>query len=121
MLEQPDCTSTEIDPRVALCDQAEFAQELAELVADEAPRLFAVVQEYGERADGWIAAWGMAFEDHAEVVGLDRPINLHLSAPENACRVFSRRPHITAHVVWVNPEAATRPETEDPAQLDAMR
>lgn len=40
-------------------------------MADEVPRLFAVVQEYGKRVDGRIAAWGLAFEDCAEVVRLD--------------------------------------------------
>lgn len=78
----------------------------AELVAGEAPRLFAVVQEYGERVDGRIAAWGMAFENCAEVVGVDRGLYLSLGSPERAARAFNRRPHITARVVWVNPDAA---------------
>jgi hypothetical protein len=83
---------------------------MAELVADEAPRLFAVVQEYGERVDGRTAAWGMAFEDHAEVIGVDRGIHVNLGSPEQATRAFNRRPHITARVMWVNPGAHTRPD-----------
>jgi len=117
MLEQSDRAPAEFDPTTLapLCDEAEFAREMAELVADEAPRLFAVVQEYGERVDGRIAAWGMAFEDHAEVVGVDRHIHAHLCSPERATRAFSSRPHITAHVVWVNPGARTRPDGEETA------
>jgi hypothetical protein len=105
MLAQPDQPPAEVDPATLtpLCDEVEFAQEIAELVADAAPRLFAVVQEYGERADGWIVAWGLAFEDYAEVVRLDSAGRLSLRSPERAVRLFSHGPHITAHVVWVNP------------------
>jgi hypothetical protein len=59
------------------------------MVADEAPRLFAVVQEYGERVDGQIAAWGMAFADHAEVVSVKRGMRMSLQAPEKALRMFT--------------------------------
>jgi len=41
------------------------------MVASNAPRLFAIVQERGERVDGRIAAWGMAFYDDVEIVGAD--------------------------------------------------
>lgn len=53
MLTQPDQPPSKVNPAdlTPLCDEAEFAQEIAELVAEQAPRLFAVVQEYGERAD----------------------------------------------------------------------
>jgi hypothetical protein len=125
MLAQPDQPSSEFDPEVdpetdpatlaPLCDEVEFAQEIAELVADEAPRLFAVVQEYGERVDGRIAAWGLAFADYAEVVRLDSVGRLSLRSPERAVRLFSRSPHITARLVWVNPEAPTRPEGDEAA------
>lgn len=104
MLVQTDQAPAVVDPAALapLCGEAEFAELIDELVAEEAPRLFAVVQEYGERADGRIAAWGIAFEDYAEVLGVDRRIHVHLPAPEHAVRTFSRRPHITARVVWVN-------------------
>lgn len=100
----------DISPLTPLCGEAEFNQMVAEMVADEAPRLFAVVQEYGEHVDGRIAAWGMAFEDHAEVVSVNGGACLGLRSPERAARKFSRRPNITARVVWVNPDAATPPD-----------
>ncbi|MGH3686167.1 MAG: hypothetical protein ACRDQ9_10760 [Pseudonocardiaceae bacterium] len=114
MLAQPDQPPAELNPATLtpLCDKAEFAQEIAELVADEAPRMFAVVQEYGERVDGQIVAWGMALEDRAEVVRINGHRRLSLRSPERAVRAFSIRPHITARVVWVNPEARTRPSDE---------
>ena len=108
MVEQTDQPPAEVEPATLtpLCGETEFAQEVAELVADEAPRLFAVVQEYGERVDGRIAAWGMAFEDRADIVSVNRGLHLNLRSPERAVRAFTRRPHITARLVWVNPDAA---------------
>jgi len=97
-------------PRTPLCDEAEFAELVDEMVADEAPRLFAVVQEYGKRVDGRIAAWGMAFDDRAEIISVDDGTSVSLSSPERAALGFNRRPNITARVVWVNPDAATAPD-----------
>ena len=34
-----------------MCGTEEFAELMAEMVAEDAPRLFAVVQEFGERVD----------------------------------------------------------------------
>jgi hypothetical protein len=88
-----------------LCDRAEFDEEMAEMVAEEAPRLFAVVQERGERVDGWIAAWGMAFNDHVEVVrdgGL-----ISFGSAERVCWLFGLRQGVTAHLVWVGPAGAS--------------
>lgn len=51
--------------------EAEFAELAAGLAADSAPRRFALLVEEGEREDGWIVGWGLAFPDHAYVVGVD--------------------------------------------------
>jgi hypothetical protein len=67
-----------------LCGREEFAELLGGMVADGAPRLFAVVQEYGDRVDGRIAAWGMAFEDRAEVVGVDGFRPARVTSPDRA-------------------------------------
>jgi hypothetical protein len=84
-----------------LCDEEEFAADLTELVADEAPRLFAVVQEYGERVDARIAAWGMAFDDHAEVA--EGGAWMSLRRPESALRRYKRGSFVHARLVWVDP------------------
>ena len=63
-----------------------------------------MVQEYGERVDGRIAAWGLAFEDYADVIGLDHSTYLGLRSPERAIRLFSRHPHITARLTWAHPD-----------------
>lgn len=90
------------------CDEQEFAEIVESMVADDAPRLFAVVQEYGERVDAAIAAWGMAFPDHAEIVSYR--MRMSVRAPENALRMFTVDGHIRAHLVWFNPAAATLTE-----------
>jgi hypothetical protein len=83
--------------------------------ADEAPRLFAVVQEYGERVDGRIAAWGMALADHAEVVSVTRGMRMSLQTPKNALRMFTFGNHLRARLVWFNPDAATPAEDDQAA------
>ncbi|MGH3566069.1 MAG: hypothetical protein ACRDRH_08570 [Pseudonocardia sp.] len=72
--------------------------------------MFAIIQEYGERVDGRIAAWGMAFDDHAEVVSVAHGMRGSLRAPEDALRLFDLGSHIRARLVWFNPDAATPPE-----------
>ncbi len=103
-----------VDPSgmTPLCGEPEFAAILESMVVDEAPRLFAVVQEYGERVDGRIAAWGMAFADHAEVVSVERGLRMSLQAPNDAPRLFTVGCHIRARLVWFNPDAATPAEVE---------
>jgi hypothetical protein len=105
------------DPRglTPLCDEPRFAAFLAEMVVGEAPRLFAVVQVYGERVDVRTAGWGMAFDDHAEVVSVDHKSRMSLHAPEDALRLFTFGSHIRARLVWFNPDAATLADTDEAA------
>ncbi len=98
-----------------LGDEPEFAAIVESTVADEAPRVFAIVQEYGERVDGRIAAWGMAFDDHAEVVAVAHGMRGSLRTPEDALRLFNRGSHIRARLVWFNPDAVTPPADDDEA------
>jgi hypothetical protein len=88
-----------------LCDRAEFDEEMAEMVAEEAPRLFAVVQERGDRVDGRIAAWGMAFTDHVEVVRDSGSVSFR--SAERVRWLFGLRQGVTAHLVWVGPAGAS--------------
>lgn len=96
-----------------LSDEPGFAAILESIVADTAPRLFAIVQEYGERVDARIVAWGIAFDDHAEIAA--RGIQGSLHTPEDALRFFNLGSHIRARLVWFNPDAATPPDDDDEA------
>ncbi len=93
----PDPTGTP-----PLCSEEDFADLLEQLVADSAPRMFAVVQEYGERVDGRIAAWGIAFDDHVEVVGTEGGLRMTLESAERVRRALTWGSHITARLVWVD-------------------
>jgi hypothetical protein len=86
-----------------LCDAETFAVIVDEMVADAAPRVFAIVEEYGERVDGRIAGWGMAFEEYAEVVGVEGGKRMRMRSPEDALRGFGFGTHIRPRLVWVNP------------------
>ncbi|HEX7662687.1 MAG TPA: hypothetical protein VF444_24745 [Pseudonocardiaceae bacterium] len=109
--------------REPMCDEPTFAAILEGMVADEAPRLFAVVQEYGERVDARIAGWGMAFEDHAEVISVEGGIQANLDEPEGALSLFNRGSRIHARLVWFNPDAATLlggDEEDELAEVELM-
>lgn len=82
-------------------EEGEFEELTAKLVAAEAPRLFAVVHEVGDQEDGWIAAWGMAFEDHASVVCDDGLSMLKVASADRARHLLDEAPDRTAHLVWV--------------------
>ncbi|MGH3775113.1 MAG: hypothetical protein ACRDRR_05145 [Pseudonocardiaceae bacterium] len=90
-------TPVDLEP---LCSEEEFAHEVRELVADEAPQVFALVEEYGKRVDGRIVAWGMTFDDHVEVVSVNGGLHVSLASPERAQRAFSRRRKI--RLVWTS-------------------
>lgn len=94
----PPLTKDELD---ALAD---------ELVQDTAPRLFAVVQSYepgdSDNADAWVAAWGMAFDGHAEIVSSGGGARLSVCSPDWAVRRFGRGVDLSARVVWVAPPSS---------------
>ncbi|GAA1338962.1 hypothetical protein [Saccharothrix algeriensis] len=70
-------------------------------VARHAPRLFAVVQQDDE--EDWIAAWGMAFEDRAEVASTAGDLRMLTTSPEGALRYFEEGEDVRTSLVWVNP------------------
>jgi hypothetical protein len=88
-----------MEPR-PLCGATEFAGLVTEMVADHAPRVFAVVEESGTRVDARVAGWGLAYEDHVDVIGVDGHVHLGAASPERILRRFGRRPRTTAHIVW---------------------
>lgn len=56
-----------------------------EWVAEEAPRLFAVVEREPEFH---VAAWGLAFEESAQVVSQDGSLRMSLQGPESCLHLF---------------------------------
>lgn len=88
--------------RSAMFSAEEFAALVERMVTGQAPRLFAVVQTYG-RLDGRVAAWGMAFDDGAEVVSVDRTLRTSIEAAETAPMLFALDDQVEACVVWFQP------------------
>ncbi|MET7990377.1 hypothetical protein ABZU76_05655 [Amycolatopsis sp. NPDC005232] len=84
-----------------LCGQEEFTELVADMVKSSAPRLFAIVQEYGERVDARISAWGLDFDDKIEILDVDGRLRMSLMSTDRALWMFSRHPDVSAEVVWV--------------------
>lgn len=64
-----------------------------EWVAEEAPRLFAVVEREPEFQ---VAAWGLAFEESAQVVSEDGSLRMSLQGPESCLHLFK-----DAELLWI--------------------
>ncbi|CAM3994312.1 hypothetical protein KIPE111705_35230 [Kibdelosporangium persicum] len=91
-------------PNLVVYD-TDFTTAVAEMVTEHAPRLFAVVLEYGEQTDARVAAWGMTLEDGAYMITADGKNQYVLAEPENALRYVRRHTNITPHLVWAAPSA----------------
>nr|CEL14300.1 hypothetical protein [Kibdelosporangium sp. MJ126-NF4]CTQ88667.1 hypothetical protein [Kibdelosporangium sp. MJ126-NF4] len=73
------------------------------MVADQAPKVFAVVLEFGEQTDAQVVAWGMTLDDGAYMTTVDGRNQFMLAEPENALKYVPSRSNITPHLVWANP------------------
>lgn len=91
--------------------EEEFIAALADLVASQRPRLFSLCEEYGDRADGWVVAWGLALEDRAEVVSVDCGLRATCESAESAMRLLSRRRRL--RLLWCDPQL---PESGEPSE-----
>jgi hypothetical protein len=100
------------DPQT-LADETEFANLITSMVADHAPRMFAIVLEHGDHLDAAITAWGLALNGSAYAVTADGKNQYLLAAPEQALQYVRRTANTTPHLVWVEPAAATPTESTE--------
>jgi len=98
-------------PLTLLRDRESYERQVNRMVDELAPRMFAVVQDYGDQEDSRIAAWGLAFEDYAEIVSVDGDLRVSTDSMERAVNSFSQPPDVTARVVWGAPEPSDRADT----------
>lgn len=95
-------------------DEELFTTEINTMVAEDAPRLFALCEEIGQRADAVTIAWGMAFNDHAEVVSATHNgVHGVFGSAQRARKWLSAHDKTTVRLVWVDQtqEQITKPES----------
>jgi hypothetical protein len=84
----------------------EFGRLMRERAVADAPRLFALVEEHGEKEDVRVAGYGLAYEDRADVNTVEGDFRLDSQSAESARALFeisSRSIGVRrVHVVWVD-------------------
>lgn len=89
-------------------DEEVFSTEINAMVAENAPRLFALCEEIGERIDACIIAWGLTFDDYTEVMyrpdSAKNRTTVICDSPERAYKWFTKRlkVHSKIRLVWVH-------------------
>ncbi|MET8746821.1 hypothetical protein [Streptomyces sp. NPDC004728] len=78
----------------------EFDALVQNLVQETAPRVFAVVQELGDREDAVVAAWGLALDGRTELITAEGVSRLSVRTPESALRFFSSGNGIRTRLIW---------------------
>lgn len=82
----------------------QFAGFAAGLVQDNAPRLFALVVEFGERVDADVAGYGLAYVDRAEFTSLEGDFHITSETPERVrLLVEASAEAARVHLVWLVP------------------
>jgi hypothetical protein len=76
---------------------------LAEIVAAQAPRLFATVVT-PEGGDTEVIAWGMSFNDSAYMISADGRNQFFLAEAEGALKYIRSVPGVTSELVWISRE-----------------
>lgn len=88
-----------------------FTALLQEVAREEAPRMFAIVEEYGEREDARVAGYGLAYAERAEVDSVEGDFRLSSENPESARALFEISSGDDAvrrvHVVWLDETTTT--------------
>ncbi|MEV4843867.1 hypothetical protein AB0K20_11695 [Micromonospora matsumotoense] len=79
----------------------EFHQMLVDLANEFAPRRFAIGEEHGDRIDGGILAWGLAFPDRALLCGDQQVPVGRFATAESALRLLSRTGR-RLRLIWID-------------------
>ncbi|HEY2578565.1 MAG TPA: hypothetical protein VGI74_19865 [Streptosporangiaceae bacterium] len=88
--------------------EEEYEQEVASMVAEEAPAVFAVVEDRDDRSDGRIAAWVLEFGCRAEAVATDSAVRISAQSARRVLAQYGRQPGVTARLIPAG-RADTRP------------
>ncbi|MFG1846250.1 hypothetical protein [Micromonospora carbonacea] len=88
-------------PIAPLGTPEEFHRMLVELVREFAPHRFAICEEHGDRVDGEVVAWGMAFAEGALLRCDDQSATGHFTSAESALRLFARTGR-RLRLIWID-------------------
>jgi hypothetical protein len=98
------------DPGSLPITQEEYAESVRQLVADSAPRRFAIVQDWGTRYDSRVAAWGLMLNERTQIIDADAGPRMTMDSIRLALRLYARTPHVTVRVHWIDPPPETEPD-----------
>jgi hypothetical protein len=79
--------------------ETEYWRQVADLIADETPAMFAVVEDRDDRSDGRIAAWVLEFPGRAEAITTDGGLRMSAPSADRVKARFGRQPDVTARLV----------------------
>lgn len=86
----------------------EFIQLLTQYVTYAAPRLFALCQDpFRKGNQGWIFAWGAAFDDSALLFSPNGKFTGTFSSADTALTLFSRTQKL--RLIWADPTLCDQP------------
>lgn len=86
-----------------VCGEELFATEVNKMISEDAPRLFALVGEIGERVDAMTMVWGMDFGDHTQVISAGHSgVCGSFRSAERAHKILSAGAEMNIRLVWVN-------------------
>jgi len=86
-----------------------FTQSLEQYVTYTAPRMFALCQDpFREGDEGWVFAWGAAFDDNAVLFSSNGKITGRFTSANSALQLFSRTQNLC--LVWVDPTIFSQPD-----------
>jgi len=81
-----------------------FTQLLTRYVFYAAPRMFALCQDpFSKDAEGWIFAWGVAFDDSAVLFNSNGKLTGKFNSADSALNLFSRTQKL--RLIWVDQSA----------------
>lgn len=88
-------------------------ESMHEIARQEAPRLFAIVEQYDDPEDIRVAGYGLAYDNRVDVNAVEGDFRLAPDSPEHARTLFeisSRSAGVRrAHVVWLDGTRSTQP------------
>jgi hypothetical protein len=99
------------DPGSLPITQEEYAESVRQLVAESAPRRFAIVQDWGTRYDARVAAWGLLMDERTQIIDADAGPRMTMDSIRLALTLYAQAPHVTVRVHWIDPPPDTQPDS----------